>query len=56
MPSEPTRRVLLEDALTVLQIVRSGDLSREEGMRLLFPEDAAKIYNPGRWPFGPPKE
>ena len=29
------------------------DLSFENAMRLLFPEEAAEMYNPGRWPCGP---
>jgi hypothetical protein len=44
-----------EVAMQLLRIVSSGDLSMEASMRLLFPEEAAEIYNPGRWPWGPPK-
>lgn len=54
-PGTPMRLADPEVAMQLLRIVSSGDLSMEASMRLLFPEEAAEIYNPGRWPWGPPK-
>jgi hypothetical protein len=51
----PDRSVPAADALAVLTWI-GPDYSMEAAMRLLYPEDAAKIYNPGRWPWGMPKE
>lgn len=52
----PIPRVPPKTAHALLRIVDSGDMTMEASMRLLFPEEAAGIYNPGRWPWGPPKE
>ncbi len=30
------------------------DFSMEAAMRLLYPEEASYIYDPGRWPWGAP--
>jgi hypothetical protein len=49
------RRVCAADALAVLTWI-GPDYSMEDAMRLLYPENAAKIYNPGKWPWGAPKE
>lgn len=40
------------DALAILTWIEEGGLRFEDAMRLLYPEGAAKIYNPGRWPCG----
>jgi hypothetical protein len=37
-------------------IIRYGVADMETSMRLLYPEEAAQIYAPDRWPWGPPKE
>ena len=52
----PIPRVPPKTAHALLRIVDSGDMTMEASMRLLFPEEAAGIYNLGRWPWGPPKE
>jgi len=54
--SIPTRTVDMEVAKAHMDLVSSVDLTMEDSMRSLFPEDAAKIYAPDRWPWGPPKE
>jgi hypothetical protein len=45
--TQPTRTVAPEVAMLHLYAVRSGDLTMEASMRILFPEDAANIYNLG---------
>ena len=55
MPDQP-QLVEPQVALDVLAIVSSGDLTMEAAMRHLYPEVATQIYNPGRWPWGPPTE
>ena len=40
---QPTRTVSLELAKLHLSLISSGDLSFEESMRQLFPEDAAGL-------------
>jgi len=42
--------------LDVTSYIGVGGLTEEEAMRLLYPEDAAGIYAPDRWAWGPPKE
>jgi hypothetical protein len=39
-----------------LNLIRYGVTDMETSMRLLYPEEAAQIYDLGRWPWGPPKE
>ena len=45
--AQPTRTVSPELSALHINAVRSGDLTMEASMRILFPEDAAKIYNLG---------
>ena len=45
----------LQSALAVLSWVGCG-ITMEDAMRLLYPNEAEKIYAPDRWPAGPPKE
>jgi hypothetical protein len=45
--TQPIRTVSPEVAMEHLWAVRSGDLTMEASMRILFPEDAAGIYNLG---------
>jgi hypothetical protein len=52
----PVRTVPGDVAMQFAEMVRYGVLSDEQAMRHLFPEEAAEIYNPGRWPWGPPQE
>jgi hypothetical protein len=55
MPEPPVQRVRsIEDCRAILAIIASGDLSMEEGFRLLYPEEAEVICSPGRWPVGVP--
>jgi hypothetical protein len=44
-----------QTAFPVLSWVGAG-ITMEDAMRLLYPEEANKIYSPGRWPWGPPQE
>jgi hypothetical protein len=38
-------------SMAILRVMSSGDLTTEAAMRLLFPEDAAMVYDAGkRWP------
>jgi hypothetical protein len=52
----PIRAVAPEVALEHLNLIRYGVADMETSMRLLYPEEAAQIYAPDRWPWGPPKE
>jgi hypothetical protein len=49
-PPAPQRTVTPEQARAVSSWVGFG-LSEEDAMRILFPEEAAKIYDAGRWPW-----
>jgi hypothetical protein len=42
-------------AMAVLSHI-GPDFSMEDAMRALFPAEAERIYDPGRWPAGAPKE
>ena len=53
--ANPIRTVAPEVAIAHLKIIRYGLITMEESMRLLFSEEAAQIYAPDRWPWGPPK-
>jgi hypothetical protein len=53
--TDSIRTVAPEVAIAHLKIIRYGLITMEESMRLLFPEEAAQIYAPDRWPWGPPK-
>jgi hypothetical protein len=59
MTREPTspeeRRVPAKICMGVISRISAGELSMEEAMRLLYPEEAEKIYQADLWPFGPPK-
>jgi hypothetical protein len=52
---DPVVPAAMIHAMAVLTWI-GPDYSMEAAMRLLYPEDAAKIYNPGKWPWGMPKE
>jgi hypothetical protein len=51
----PERRVSQQNALAALSHI-GPDLRMEDVMRHIFPEEAERIYDAGRWPFGPPVE
>ena len=52
---QPERIIDPRVALAVLSQV-GPDLSMEQAMRILFPDEAKKIYDAGRWPCGLPRE
>ena len=54
--TDSIRTVAPEVAIAHLKIIRYGVADMETSMRLLYPEEAAQIYAPDRWPWGPPKE
>lgn len=41
----PVRAIDPKLSAILVDVVRSGDLSFEEAMRLVFPEEAARIYD-----------
>lgn len=47
--------VTINDARAILSWIGNG-LRMEDATRLLYPEEAAKIYDPARWPHGTPKD
>jgi hypothetical protein len=44
-----------QTARTVLAMIGT-DFSMEDAMRLLFPQESERMYDAGRWPFGPPSD
>ena len=56
VPFPPVETADPEYARFVNSFVRSGDLTMEESMRILFPDEAQQIYNPSRWPWGDPEK
>ena len=41
-------RAHLDPRLNIFRFADTGDLTEENAMRLLFPDEAAKMYNPGK--------
>ncbi|HWF62906.1 MAG TPA: hypothetical protein VN666_21720 [Nitrospira sp.] len=51
----PIRTIPHRVSAMMLDMIHHGDLTMEEAMRFLYPEEAEKIYSLDRWPWGPPE-
>lgn len=52
--SIPERKVDSRAAMNILAMIYHGELTEEEGFRLLFPEEAVVVYDIAKWPWGAP--